>query len=67
MGLYRIRKDIIEAIGKILFSFLERYQANISRDDPYSHEQLKDPRMNAAVIRPLVDKWYQCQDISVST
>lgn len=34
-------------------------------DDPYSLEQLKDPRMNASVIRPLVDVYYKLQDVSV--
>jgi hypothetical protein len=34
-------------------------------DDPYSLEQLKDPRMNASVIRPLVDQYYKLQDVSV--
>ena len=34
-------------------------------DDPYSLEQLKDPRMNASVIRPLVDQYYELQDVSV--
>lgn len=28
-------------------------------------EQLRDPRMNVAVVRPLVDKYYSLEDISV--
>ncbi|KAK3677264.1 hypothetical protein LTR78_002802 [Recurvomyces mirabilis] len=33
-------------------------------DDPYSIEQLKSPRMNVAVIRPLVDHLYDPDDVS---
>ena len=35
-------------------------------DDPYSLEQLRDPRMNISVVRPLVDKFYEMNDVSVS-
>ncbi|TVY44990.1 Calcium channel [Lachnellula subtilissima] len=34
-------------------------------DDPYSIEQLRDPRMNLLVVRPLVDKLYELNDISM--
>ncbi|KAF3223230.1 hypothetical protein TWF192_010487 [Orbilia oligospora] len=34
-------------------------------DDPYSLKQLRDPRMNQSLIRPLVDKYYEMKDISV--
>ncbi|KAG9238645.1 hypothetical protein BJ875DRAFT_450414 [Amylocarpus encephaloides] len=34
-------------------------------DDPYSLEQLRDPRMNLSVVRPLVDKLYELDDASV--
>jgi hypothetical protein len=34
-------------------------------DDPYSNEQLKSPRMNAAVVRPLVDHLYDPDDVSI--
>ncbi|KAF4635497.1 hypothetical protein G7Y89_g2606 [Cudoniella acicularis] len=34
-------------------------------DDPYSIEQLRDPRMNISVVRPLVDKLYDLNDVSV--
>lgn len=34
-------------------------------DDPYSIEQLRDPRMNLSVVRPLVDKLYELDDVSV--
>ncbi|TVY30481.1 hypothetical protein LHYA1_G000520 [Lachnellula hyalina] len=34
-------------------------------DDPYSIEQLRDPRMNLSVVRPLVDKLYDLTDISM--
>ncbi|OQO19935.1 hypothetical protein B0A51_11651 [Rachicladosporium sp. CCFEE 5018] len=36
-----------------------------SIDDPYSTEQLKSPRMNISVIRPLVDHLYDPDDVSV--
>ena len=35
-------------------------------DDPYSIEQLRDPRMNVSVVRPLVDRCYEDQDLSMS-
>ncbi|KAN0122224.1 hypothetical protein V8E51_000550 [Hyaloscypha variabilis] len=34
-------------------------------DDPYSLEQLRDPRMNLSVVRPLVDKFYEANDVSM--
>ncbi|WPH04365.1 Hypothetical protein R9X50_00725500 [Acrodontium crateriforme] len=34
-------------------------------DDPYSIEQLKSPRINVSVIRPLVDHLYDPDDVSV--
>lgn len=36
-----------------------------SLDDPYSNEQLKSPRMNVAVVRPLIDHLYDADDVSV--
>ncbi|KAF2766975.1 hypothetical protein EJ03DRAFT_376564 [Teratosphaeria nubilosa] len=36
-----------------------------SIDDPYSLDQLKSPRMNVAVIRPLVDHLYDPDDVSI--
>ncbi|TKA64278.1 hypothetical protein B0A49_06591, partial [Cryomyces minteri] len=35
-----------------------------SIDDPYSLEQLKSPRMNVAVVRPLVEHLYNPKDVS---
>jgi hypothetical protein len=35
-------------------------------DDPYSIEQLRDPRMNISVVRPLVDRFYEDRDVSMS-
>jgi hypothetical protein len=35
-------------------------------DDPYSIEQLRDPQMNLSVVRPLVDKFYELNDVSIS-
>ncbi|KAL9006308.1 MAG: hypothetical protein Q9188_000907 [Gyalolechia gomerana] len=34
-------------------------------DDPYSLEQLRAPRLNTLVIRPLVDLFYNQKDISI--
>ncbi|KAG0651002.1 Anaphase-promoting complex subunit 2 [Hyphodiscus hymeniophilus] len=34
-------------------------------DDPYSIEQLRDPRMNMSVVRPLVDTLYELDDVSI--
>ncbi|KAL2412550.1 hypothetical protein ABEF91_000753 [Exophiala dermatitidis] len=36
-----------------------------SIDDPYSLEQLKAPRMNISVVRPLVDSLFEKQDLSL--
>ncbi|KAK4960234.1 hypothetical protein LTR10_003127 [Elasticomyces elasticus] len=36
-----------------------------SIDDPYSLDQLKSPRMNVAVIRPLVEHLYDPDDVSM--
>ncbi|MCJ1246773.1 hypothetical protein MMC30_003982 [Trapelia coarctata] len=36
-----------------------------SVDDPYSLEQLRSPRINVEVVRPLVDRLHDMQDISV--
>lgn len=36
-----------------------------SIDDPYSTDQLKSPRMNVAVVRPLVDHLYDPDDVSI--
>ncbi|KAK3706807.1 hypothetical protein LTR37_012486 [Vermiconidia calcicola] len=36
-----------------------------SIDDPYSNDQLKSPRMNTAVVRPLVDHLYDPDDVSI--
>lgn len=34
-------------------------------DDPYTAEQLKAPRMNKLLVRPLVDQLYNPHDLSV--
>ncbi|OBT84315.1 hypothetical protein VE02_08325 [Pseudogymnoascus sp. 03VT05] len=36
-----------------------------SIDDPYSLEQLKEPRMNILIVRALVDRLYNPSDVSV--
>ncbi|KAK6368958.1 hypothetical protein LTR64_007117 [Lithohypha guttulata] len=42
-----------------------RHEIINSIDDPYSLEQLKAPRMNISVVRPLVDQFYESQDLSI--
>ena len=39
--------------------------SSIILDDPYSLEQLKAPRMNITVVRPIVNTLYEMQDLSV--
>lgn len=34
-------------------------------NDPYSYDQLRAPRLNNAVVRPLVERYYAMQDISL--
>ncbi|KAF2018305.1 hypothetical protein BU24DRAFT_168205 [Aaosphaeria arxii CBS 175.79] len=36
-----------------------------SIDDPYSIEQMKEPRMNVLIVKPLVDRLYDEDDVSV--
>lgn len=42
-----------------------RHEIINSLDDPYSIDQLKAPRMNISVVRPLVDQFYESQDLSM--
>lgn len=42
-----------------------RHEIINSIDDPYSLDQLKAPRMNISVVRPLVDQFYDLQDLSI--
>lgn len=42
-----------------------RHEIINSIDDPYSLDQLKAPRMNISVVRPLVDQFYAIQDLSI--
>lgn len=42
-----------------------RHEIIESIDDPYSAEQLKAPRMNISVVRPLVEQFYATQDLSM--
>jgi hypothetical protein len=62
--LCRIRRDVIAAIGNLPGSGMFRILL-IFVDDPYSLEQLRDPRMNLSVVRPLVDKLYEANDVSM--
>lgn len=36
-----------------------------SMEDPYTFEQLKEPRLNVLVVKPLVDLLYDEDDVSV--
>jgi hypothetical protein len=36
-----------------------------SIDDPYTIEQLREPRLNVLIVRPLVERLYDCDDVSV--
>jgi len=36
-----------------------------SVEDPYTMDQLKEPRMNVLIVKPLVDRLYDEEDISV--
>lgn len=36
-----------------------------SIEDPYSMEQLKEPRMNVLIVKPLVDRLFDADDISI--
>ncbi|RMZ83876.1 hypothetical protein DV737_g1447, partial [Chaetothyriales sp. CBS 132003] len=42
-----------------------RYDIRTIVDDPYSLDQLKTPRLNILVVRPLVDEYYATQDLSI--
>jgi len=44
---------------------LQMIFAKICKDDPYSLEQLKAPRMNITVVRPFVNSLYERKDLSV--
>ena len=44
---------------------MRTYPDLLPSDDPYTPEQLKAPRMNKLVVRPLLDQLYDPHDISV--
>jgi hypothetical protein len=63
---FSIRRDVIDSIGNPRTAIAILRLALISDlDDPYSIEQLKAPRMNISVVRPLVEAFYEMQDVSV--
>ncbi|RMD44451.1 hypothetical protein DV735_g618, partial [Chaetothyriales sp. CBS 134920] len=49
-----------------VYSNIHRIRRDIRTvvDDPYSLDQLKTPRLNILVVRPLVDEYYATQDLS---
>lgn len=42
-----------------------RHEVITSIDDPYSLEQLRAPRINVAIVRPLVNRLWDREDISI--
>lgn len=42
-----------------------RHEVINSIDDPYSIEQLRAPRINVAIVRPLVDRLWDGKDVSI--
>lgn len=38
-----------------------------SIEDPYTVDQLKEPRMNVLIVKPLVDRLFDADDISIGT
>jgi hypothetical protein len=46
-------------------AFTTTQKLMIYADDPYTLEQLKEPRMNELIVKPLVGELYDPDDISV--
>ncbi|MCJ1470648.1 hypothetical protein MMC07_009294 [Pseudocyphellaria aurata] len=72
--IHQIRREIMDVIGQpnSFLSYAQRQNLYaravadpILSDDPYTAEQLKAPRMNKLLVRPLVDQLYNPNDISV--
>lgn len=42
-----------------------RHEVINSIDDPYSTEQLRAPRINVAIVRPLVNRLWDAKDVSI--
>lgn len=49
---------------KLMFDSIRRLVLAVI-EDPYSIEQLREPRMNVLIVKPLVDRLYDENDISV--
>lgn len=49
----------------VIPNHLTGHNADVRTDDPYTLVQLRDPRMNALIVRPLVDRLYDPKDCSV--
>ncbi|KAF1352093.1 receptor-activated Ca2+-permeable cation channel [Delphinella strobiligena] len=71
-GCYPPRKDSIPwqpnpHAGLPLYTTIHRIRRLViaSIDDPYSLDQLKSPRMNVAIVRPLLDHLYDADDVSI--
>lgn len=47
---------ILSSIRRLILAVIE---------DPYSNDQLREPRMNVLIVKPLVDRLYEEDDISV--
>lgn len=71
-GCYPPRKDSIPwqpnpHAGLPLYTTIHRIRRLViaSIDDPYTLDQLKSPRMNVAIVRPLLDHLYDADDVSI--
>lgn len=63
--IHRIRRLIIATIGRLeLVLPFDASFLNVP-DDPYDIAQLKSPRMNTTVVRPLVEHLYDPNDVSI--
>lgn len=52
-----------------VYTTIHRIRRDITSvvEDYLSLEQLRDVRMNVTVVRPLVDKFYELEDLSIGT
>lgn len=41
--------------------------SHLELDDPFTLSQLSDPRMNILIVRPLVERLYHPNDITIGT
>lgn len=65
--IHKIRRLVMASIGEFHHSWTPVIQLADAWcvDDPYSVDQLKSPRLNNAVVRPMVDHLYDPEDVSI--